>query len=127
MVLSLALLYGGAAWALGRCLSGHERHDHRAREAHDHDAAAVNNLGDAAFPVFHCPGEDLRIGPAAQSGSVPLKHVQRVSSSCGDWFYAPAQAQSSQSHWLDAVFRSVFLSSPGGGIGRHLLFSVLQI
>ncbi|HWP22963.1 MAG TPA: hypothetical protein VNM15_02105 [Candidatus Binatia bacterium] len=126
-VLSLALLYANVAWALGRCLSGHERHEHSAQEPHDHEPAAVNGSGAAAAPVFHCPTEDLRIGPAAQSGSGRLKHTEKIEANCPAWFYPPAQAPSSHGRWLDAVFRSVFLSSHGGGIGRHLLFSVLQI
>lgn len=127
MVFSLALLYGGVAWALGRCVSDHERHDHGAQKAHDHDSPAVNGLDGAALPIFHCPTEDLRIGPAAQSGSVRLKQAQRVSLSHPAWLYVPAQARSSHSPWLDSVFRSVMVSFQGGGLDRHLLFSVLQI
>jgi hypothetical protein len=127
VLLSFVLLYGGVAWALGQCLSGHDRHEHPVQGPQDHESAAVNGSGAAASPVFHCPTVDLRIGPAAQSGSARLKSAQKVSANCPAWFYSPTRAPSSHRRWLDAVSRPVLVSSLGGGLGRHLLFSILQI
>ena len=129
ILLSLVLLYGGVTWALGRCLTLGDGHEHASQEegSHSHATASLDYSHDLFAPFFHCPTPDLRIEPAAQGGTARLKRTQRVSAGQLAWLYEPSQTSLRNGRQPDAVSRPDLVFSQAGGGGRHLLFSILQI
>lgn len=129
ILFSLVLIYGGVAWALEKCLDRHDHHEHssQARDAHRHDSTFLSDYRDPLGPIIHCPSAQMRIGPAAQSGSAHLNRGRKVTTVHAPLFYQPASPTCKSSLWLDAVFRRDLAFSRPDDLGRHLLLSVLQI
>ena len=129
ILFSLVLVYGGVAWALERCLSHDEEHEHsvKHRDFHRHGSTVVLDSHDSSRPVIHCPLAEIRIGPAAQSGSGHLNRGHRVATVRAPSFYQPALPTSRKGLWLDAVFRRDLAFAHPDDLDFHLLFSVLQI
>jgi len=129
ILFSLVLVYGGVAWALGKCLSHDDQHEHSVedRDSHSRGSTILNDYRDPSGLVIHCPLADVRIGPAAQSGSTHLSRGHRVTTVHAPLFYQPASPTFRNSLWLDAVFRRDLAFFHPDDLGLNLLFSVLQI
>jgi len=129
ILFSLVLVYGGVAWALGKCLGheSHHRHSIEDRESHTHDATILNHSRDPSALVIHCPPAEMRIGPAAQSGPSHLSRWNGVTTAQAHSFDKRASPTFRNSLWLDAGFRRILAFSYLDDLGRHLFFSVLQI
>ena len=125
ILFSVVLVYGGVAWALGRCLGHADDHEHSLEERHS--LSLLSDSHKSFSPFIHCPTAELRIGPAAQSGSARFQYSQRAATNHAAWVYEPAQPGLGNSRWLDAVFRPILAFSQTGDTSRYLLFSVLQI
>jgi hypothetical protein len=130
ILFSLVVVYGGVAWALEKCL----RHDHHHEDSietpyrsHSHGGTSLDRSRDSSWPVIHCPPPQTQIGPAAQSGSIQLNRVLRVSTLDADPLYKPESLTFRRGLWLDAVFRRmpIFVCPPD--LGSHLFFSILLI
>jgi hypothetical protein len=127
ILFSLVLAYGGVAWALGKCLSHDRHHQHAPEGPHFGDATSLNDFRDAAWPIIHCPPAQMRIGPAAQSGSTKLRSTHGFMSVQAPFFHMPGSATPRDSLWLEAVFRPILTSFYPDNLGRHLVLSVLRI
>jgi hypothetical protein len=130
ILFSLVIVYGGVAWALEKCLS-HNHQDEHSIEArshsHSHGSTSLDSSRDSSWPVIHCPPLQMRIGPAAQSGSIQLNRVSSVSTLDAISFYKPESLTSSRGLWLDAVFRRTPIAVYPHDLGSHLFFSILLI
>ena len=129
ILFSLVPIYGGVAWALEKCLSHDSQHQHSspALASHQHSSTELPDSHGTSHQVIHCPSSDLRIGPAAQSGSIQLSRGNRVMTVHMSLIYPHAATTIKNSLWLDAVFRRNSPLSRFDALGLHLLFSVLQI
>lgn len=129
ILFSLVLIYGGVAWALGKCLSHDEQHEHSVedRDSHRHGSTVLSDSQDSSRPIIHCPWAEMRIGPAAQSGSAHLNREHRVTTIQAPLFYQPASPTFGNGLSLDAVFRRDLAFAHPDDLCLHLLFSVLQI
>jgi len=129
ILFSLVLIYGGVAWALGKCLTHDDQHEHSVedRDSHSRGSTIVRDSRDSSRPIIHCPSAEIRIGPAAQSGSAHLNRGHIVTTIHAPLFYQPASPTFRNSLWLDAVFRRDLAFFHPDELGLHLLFSVLQI
>jgi hypothetical protein len=128
ILFSVVLVYGGVAWALGKCLN-HSQHEHslQDRDSHSHGSPSLNSSRDSSRPAIHCPPAEMRIGPVVQSSPTHLSRPHRVATLHGPLFHEAAALAFRNSHWLDAVFRRMPASFYPKDLGRHLLFSILQI
>jgi hypothetical protein len=129
ILFSFVLVYGGVAWALGKCLSHHSKHEHpiKDRDSHSHTSTNLFDSRDSSWPVIHCPPAEMRIGPAAQSSPTHLSRPHRIATLHAPLLHEAAALAFRNSHWLDAVFRRMPASFYPKDLGRHLLFSILQI
>ena len=128
ILFSLVIVYGGVAWALEKCLSHDHQHEHSIEtHSHSHESTSLNSSRDSSWPVIHCPTPQMRIGPAAQSGSVQLNRLSSVSTLDSSFFYKPDSLTFRRGLWLDAVFRRTPISIYPHDLGTHLFFSILLI
>jgi len=129
ILFSLVLIYGGVAWALEKCLRHDDQHEHssEARDSHSRGSTLVSDSRESSRPIVHCPTAEMRIGPAAQSGSAHLNRGHRTTTVHAPLFYQPVAPAFRNYLWLDAVFRGISAFSHPDNLGLHLLFSVLQI
>lgn len=129
ILFSLVLVYGGVAWALAKCLSHEDQHEHSLedRDSHSRGSTVLSDYRDSSRSIIHCPTSEIRIGPAAQSGSTHLNRGLRVTSVHATLFYQPGSPTFKNAPWLDAVFRRDLAFAHSDDLGLHLLFSVLQI
>ena len=129
ILFSLVLIYGGVAWALEKCLRHDDQHEHssEARDSHSRGSTLVSDSRESSRPIVHCPTAEMRIGPAAQSGSAHLNREHRVTTVQAPLFYQPASPTFGNGLTLDAVFRRDLAFFHPDELGLHFLFSVLQI
>jgi hypothetical protein len=130
ILFSLLVIYSGVAWALAKCLSHDHRHEHSIEadnDSHSHGSTSLDRSQDPSWPVMHCPRPEMRMGPAAQSGSIQLNRVFRVSTFDAAPLYKPESLTFRRGLWLDAVFRRTPISIYPQDLGSHLFFSILLI
>jgi hypothetical protein len=130
ILFSLVVVYGGVAWALEKCLSHDHQHEHSIdTPSHPYSDGwtTLDSFRESSWPVVHCPPPQMRIGPAAQSGSIQLNRVLRVSTFDAAPLYKPESLTFRRGLWLDAVFRRTPISVYPQDLGSHLFFSILLI
>ena len=128
IVLSVALMYSGVAWAVNNCLREHAHSEHEAAEHHHHeqDSESHKDSHDPSNPIVHCASLFHYAGPSAvvasfnlfRSGKALPLHVSLVP----DAFFPDIKTNV----WLQSLFKRILtVSFP---IDRpHLFLSVLQI
>jgi hypothetical protein len=126
ILLSVVLVYGGIASALGNCLRHDDKHEHSVgnHDSYSHASTIRSDLGDIYWPVIHCPSAARRLGPAIQTSSTQLRSY-RAATIHAPSFHKPQSLTVASGLWFDAVFRRT--ASYPDDSGRHLFFSILQI
>ena len=128
LVLSIALMYSGVAWAIDNCLRG-TGHSHDAGGEHDHAQQHSDDppSQDASDPIIHCTRLFPEAGPAAVVKSFTLGDAGKIL----PLYVAPGLGAISQlartNVWLQALFKRTLIFSSPFDRTRHLFLSVLQI
>jgi hypothetical protein len=128
ILLSLFVIYGGAAWALEACL-GHDGHSDLITPEHRFYSDALLAHDDSqnrSAPVIHCASENQEVGPAVRIASTTIPRPDKASPLHMASFPDAVSALRNDL-WLDAVFRRIVTISLPVDLARHLFLSVLQI
>jgi hypothetical protein len=129
ILLSVFLVYAGAAEALKACLSHDDHSDHQF-EGHHFDSgisATHDHSRSPSWPIIHCPTAEQRLGPALQVASAKLSRLDQVTSVHGSFLPEPASPVFRNSVWLEALFKRILAFSLPNDLARHLFLSILQI
>ena len=129
ILFSVFLIYAGAAEALVGCLShdGHSDHHHLDHSYDSGISAAHDHSQSASWPVIHCPTPEQRLGLALQVVSPKLSRFDLITSVHVSVVAEPGSPLSSNSLWLEAVFKRNLAFSLPNDLARHLFLSILQI
>jgi hypothetical protein len=127
VVLSLSLLYSGAAWAVRDCSHHSDHVNDTVSETHHHpDPPKHSEHSHHSLPFFHCASLSHAIGPGAATTVTPTllqgkgAPLQSLSNFLPTGF-------SGNALWLNAVFKR-FLAFPWShDFARYLVLSILQI
>jgi hypothetical protein len=125
--LSLVLLYGGVAWAIGACLRDSHHADHPFSEQHSTNLQVLGSRGDAPAPVIHCPPVRQQAGPAARLALTEIHRSTKSVALHANLLPGALPAALENELWLGALFKRYVTFSPPAGFARHLLLSVFRI
>jgi hypothetical protein len=129
VLLSLTLLYSGAASAIRHCLHDGNGGNHAPSEAHHHRGPASDHSERShhSLPFFHCTSFSHAVGPGAvmtftptflQGKGAPLQSLSN---------FLPTRSSAGSGLWLNALFKR-FLAFPWShDFARYLALSILQI
>jgi hypothetical protein len=126
IVLSILVLYAGAAWALEKCLDRESHADHLASENHHDDSdssVGFSHASDDSFALIHCSSLANRIGPARTTATARLPRPIEVASLVH--IHSTALASIGPNGLV--FLRKILTFSFHAGIPHHLFLSVLHI
>ncbi len=126
MVLALALLYLGVAWALDACgwTGGHAEH---AAGDSDHVSHVSSIVADDEVPLIHCASLNEQVGPAARVAPTEVRRSDNGVALHAASFSLALFAARPNALWLEALFREARGATLSSDLARHLFLSVLQI
>jgi hypothetical protein len=129
ILFSLVLVYGEVAWALGKCLSHDDQHEHllEDRDHHSRGSTILNDSRDSSWPVIHCAPMSDEVGPAALLAPTEIRRSEK---SVSLHAASPREALSAvlrNDLWLEALFKGIVTFSLPIDIARRLFLSVLRI
>ena len=134
IVLAVALLYAGVAWAIDSCLreDGHAHglaFDNHNDDGHGHDHASSNNQQDSeepSAPIIHCTSFFNHVGPGVVVTSFQLGSAGKVVALHASLISAAVSQEARNNLWLNSLFRKILTFSFPFDRTRHL-FLVLQV
>jgi hypothetical protein len=129
ILLSLLVIYGGAAHALKACL-GHEGDSDHHFEGHHFDSGISATHDHSRRPsssIIHCPTAEQRLGPALQVASPNLNRFDLVTPVHASVLPGSGSSVFRNGLWLEALFKRILAFSLPNDLARHLFLSILQI
>lgn len=129
LVLSIALMYSGVAWAIDNCLR-ETGHSHVTEGNHDHSEQHSDNENrseDASDPIIHCTSLFPQAGPAAIAKSLTLPKAGKAFPLYTDLGLDAISRRATTNAWLQALFKGTLTFSTRFDRPLHLSLSVLQI
>ena len=128
IILSVALMYSGVAWAVNNCLREHAHTEQDVPEHHHHEHDSDNHKDSQGpfNPIIHCTSLFNHTGPSAVVASFNLfrsgKALSLNVSLVPDLVFPEIETNV----WLQSLFKRV-LTVPFRTDRPHLFLSVLQI
>ena len=135
IVLAIALLYSGVAWAIDNCLR-EDGHSHRSAvenhhgQGHGHDHASSKNHQDSQqgpAPIIHCRSLFNHVGPGVVVTSFRLGSDGKIVALHASLIPEAGSQEAGNNLWLNSLFRRILTFSLPFARPRYLFLSVLQV
>jgi hypothetical protein len=125
IVLSILVLYAGAAWALEKCLDRESHADHLASETHHDSASSVghSDASDDSSALIHCSSVADRVGPLMTIAKT--RRLRPIEAESPILIHPTAPVSIGPSGPVS--LRKILTFSFHAGIPHHLFLSVLHI
>ena len=128
IILSVALMYSGVAWAVNNCLREHAHTEQDVPEHHHHEHDSDNHKDSqgSSNPIVHCTSLFDDAGPSAVVASFNLFRSGKALSLHVSLVPALVFAEIKTNVWLQSLFKRN-LTIPFPPDRPHLFLSILQI
>lgn len=129
LVLSLLLLYGGVAWAVGACLQDDRHVDHTPSGHHSNLPVLGSHVDsqDSSVPAIHCAPVSQPVGPAARVASPEIPRSNKSVALHAELLPGALSTALEKGLWSESLFKKLVMFSSPIEPERYLFLSVFRI